>query len=129
MDTDRFSNVSEPLLASVGRFPDRTAVVFKGRELTYSQFNAAVNQTSHVLSDCCSVQAGDRVAYLLPNCIEILQTYYAVQKLGAVAVPINFKHIARELAYLVDSSGASVLVFAADFAEKVAEAASSWTLR
>lgn len=123
MDTDRFSNVSEPLLASVERFPDRTAVVFKGRELTYSQFNAAVNQTSHVLSDRCAVQAGDRVAYLLPNCVEILQTYYAVQKLGAVAVPINFKHIARELAYLVGSSGASVLVFAADFAEKVAEAA------
>lgn len=123
MDTDRFSNVSEPLMASVERFPDRTAVAFKGRELTYSQFNAVVNQASHVLAGSCSVQAGDRVAYLLPNCIEILQSYYAIQKLGAVAVPINFKHIARELAYLVQSSGASVLVFAADFAEKVAEAA------
>ncbi len=122
MDTNRFSNVAEPLMASVRRVPDRTAVVFKGRELTYAQFNDEVNRTANVLADRLGLKAGERVAYLLPNCIEILETYYAAQKLGAVVVPINFKYIARELAYLLQSSGASALVFAADFAEKVAEA-------
>ncbi len=124
MDTDRFTNVAEPLREAARRFPDRTAVVFGGRELTYGQLGDRVDRLARVLSDNLSVEAGCRVAYLLPNCIEILETYYAVQTLGAVAVPINFKHIARELAYLLQSSGASVLVFAADFADKVAEAVS-----
>lgn len=122
MDTDRYSNVSEPMMASVCRVPERTAVVFKDRSLTYAQFNEEINRIANVLVDRLAVGAGGRVAYLLPNCIEILETYYAAQKVGAVVVPINFKHIARELAYLLQSSGASVLVFAADFAEKVAEA-------
>ena len=86
MDTDRFSNVAEPLLASVRRVLDRTAVVFKDQELTYAQLNDEVNRTADVFAARLGAAAGDRVAYLLPNCIEILEVYYAALKLGAAVV-------------------------------------------
>ena len=67
------------------------------------------------------------MAYLLPNCPELLEVYYAIQKLGAVAVPLNYKLIPREIGYLVNASGAEVLVFAHQFAAAVAEAARAFS--
>lgn len=120
-------NVAEPFLASVRAHPDKTAVVFDGREITYRAMNDRINQMAGVLTCDLGVRPGDRVAYLLPNCPELLELYYAVQKIGAVAVPLNYKLIPREVAYLVNASGAEVLVFASQFAASVAEAAQSFT--
>ena len=116
-------NVAEPFLASVRAHPDKTAVVFDGREITYRAMNDCINQMAGVLSCDLGVRPGDRVAYLLP---ELLELYYAVQKIGAVAVPLNYKLIPREVAYLTNASGARVLVFASQFAASVAEAAQSF---
>lgn len=116
-------NVAEPLLASAQAHPDKTAVVFDGREIIYGALNDRVNQTAAVLVSDLGVRPGDRVAYLLPNCPELLEVYYAIQKIGAVAVPLNYKLIPREIGYLVNASGAEVLVFAHQFAAAVAEAA------
>lgn len=120
-------NVAEPFLASVRAHPDKTAVVFDGREITYRAMNDRINQMAGVLTCDLGVRPGDRVAYLLPNCPELLELYYAVQKIGAVVVPLNYKLIPREVAYLVNASGAEVLVFASQFAASVAEAAQSFT--
>lgn len=120
-------NVVEPFLESVRAHPGKTAVVFNGCEITYGALNDRINQMVGVLTRGMGVRPGDRVAYLLPNCPEILEVYYAIQKIGAVAVPLNFKLIPREVSYLVNASGASVLVFAAQFAAVVMEAAASFT--
>lgn len=122
-----YGNVAEPFLESVRAHPDKIAVVFDGDETTYGELNARVNRIAHLLADDMGVRPGDRVAYLLPNCPEILEVYYAVQKIGAVAVPLNYKLIAREIGYLVNASGAGTLVFASQFATSVAEASRSFS--
>lgn len=118
-----YKNVVEPFLKSVAAHPDKTAVIFKGRTWTYAQMNQNVNRIFHVLRDVLGVQPGQKVAYLLANSPAIVEVYYAIQKIGAVAVPLNFKLIAREIGYLVSASDSSVLLFARQFASKVAEAA------
>ncbi|MFR1637701.1 MAG: AMP-binding protein [Eggerthellaceae bacterium] len=118
---------SGTVLGERSAHPDKTAVVFDGREITYRAMNDRINQMAGVLTCDLGVRPGDRVAYLLPNCPELLELYYAVQKIGAVAVPLNYKLIPREVAYLVNASGAEVLVFASQFAASVAEAAQSFT--
>ena len=123
MQFSEYDNVVEPFLASVEARPEEVAVVFQGEKITYRQMNERVNRFAHLLASEAGVKAGDKVAYLLPNCPEIPEIYYAVQKLGAVAVPLNFKLIGREVGYLVNASGASALLFDARFAEAVAEAA------
>ena len=122
----QYDNVAEPLLASVAARPEATAVVFKGVSTTYRAMNERVNRFAHLLSDEAGVRPGGKVAYLLANCPEIPEIYYAVQKIGAVAVPLNFKLIGREVGYLVNASGAEVLFFDPRFAAAVAEAAAQF---
>jgi acyl-CoA synthetase (AMP-forming)/AMP-acid ligase II/glyoxylase-like metal-dependent hydrolase (beta-lactamase superfamily II) len=62
------------------------------------------------------------VAYLLPNGRDLVELYYAIQAVGAVAVPLNYRCCAAEVAYLLRASGSSVLVFPQAAAERVAEA-------
>ena len=120
-------NVAEPFLASVRAHPDKTAVVFDGREITYRAMNDRINQmlTFHLRFGRAAGRSRGLPAAELPELAQEL--CYAVQKIGAVAVPLNYKLIPREVAYLVNASGAEVLVFASQFAASVAEAAQSFT--
>ena len=99
------------LLASVKAQPDRPAVICPEDELTYAELNRRVNRVCALLL-AHGVQAGDRVAYLLPTGPELIEVYYAIQYVGATAVPLNLRSIPREVSYLVRSSGAGVLVYA-----------------
>lgn len=68
--------------------PERTAVVCNGQRLDWRAFNRRVNRLAHALVSA-GVKKGDRVATVLPNCIELLDIYWACAKLGAVAVPLS----------------------------------------
>ena len=117
-----YQNVSEGFLLSVRRFPRKTALVFGEQRLSYEQANERINHIANALLRR-GVKAGDKVAFLFPNCCEIVLVYYALQKIGAVAVPLNFRLIAREIGFLLQNSDSSVLIFDAAFADKVSETA------
>jgi long-chain acyl-CoA synthetase len=114
-------SMAEPFLAAARRHPDRLAIVHGEVALTYAEVARRVDRLAHVLL-ARGVRAGDRVAYLLPNGRDLVETYYAVQSIGAVAVPLNYRCCAAEIAYLLRASGSSVLVFPTAAADRVAEA-------
>lgn len=116
-----YQNVSELFLLSVRRWPDKTALVFGQQRLSYGQANSRINRIANALL-AKGVKAGDKVAFLLPNCCEIVLIYYAIQKIGAVAVPLNFRLIPREIAFLIENSDSETLIFSSDFAETVSSA-------
>jgi acyl-CoA synthetase (AMP-forming)/AMP-acid ligase II len=115
-----YDNVAEPFLESVRRDPQRAAVICQGRTFSYAELNGLSNQVYRLLSER-GVRPGDKVAYLLPNCAMILAVYYAVQKLGAIAVPINVRSVAAELQYFLNASDASVLLFSYAYAGTVSD--------
>ncbi len=90
-------------------FPDRTAVTYRERSLTYRQLREEVNRTTRALQES-GLQTGDRVAYLLPNVPEMLMAHFAVPLVPAVLVAINTRLSGAEIAYILDHSGASLLV-------------------
>ncbi len=106
---------STPLtpLAFLGRaaevFPDREAVVYGERRMTYAQLSEGVTRVAHALR-ACSVNPGDRVAYLLPNIPEMLVAHFAVPLAGGVLVAINTRLAPPEVHYILQHSGATVLV-------------------
>jgi fatty-acyl-CoA synthase len=106
---------STPLtpLAFLGRaeevFPDREAVVYGERRMTYTQFAQEVTRVAHALR-ACGVKPGDRVAYLLPNIPEMLVAHFAVPLAGGVLVAINTRLAPPEVHYILQHSGATVLV-------------------
>ena len=67
---------------------DREAVAFEGMRLSYADFDIRVNRLANAFGDV-GIAKGDRVATLLPNCLELLDVYWACAKTGAVAVPLS----------------------------------------
>jgi fatty-acyl-CoA synthase len=106
---------STPLtpLAFLGRsaevFPDREAVVYGERRMTYTELSAEVTRVAHALR-ACGVNPGDRVAYLMPNIPEMLVANFAVPLAGGVLVAINTRLAPPEVKYILEHSGATVLV-------------------
>ncbi len=106
---------STPLtpLAFLGRaaevFPNREAVVYGERTMTYTQLSEEVTRVAHALR-ACGVKPGDRVAYLLPNIPEMLVAHFAVPLAGGVLVAINTRLAPPEVHYILQHSGATVLV-------------------
>lgn len=111
-------NIVEPVLGWSQSDPDRVAVVYKDDVLTYRQLDELSRRIARVFLKH-GVKSGDRVAYLLPNRPELIAVYVAVQRIGAVAVPLNYRLIPREIAFLVNSVEASLLLFDQRFLEAV----------
>ncbi len=99
----------EALQATSRRHPDHPAIIFKGRKITYREYNQAVDRFAAALQGL-GVRKGDRVAVHLPNCPQYLISYYASLRAGAIVVPCNPIYTARELKHQFNDSGASVLV-------------------
>ncbi len=97
------------LQAAAAGFPDRPALAFFGRHLSYGQLLGEVERFSAVLAGL-GVARGDRVGLLLPNCPEYVIAWYACQRLGVVAVGNNPLYTERELEHQIKDSGARVMV-------------------
>ncbi len=101
-------------------FPGKTAVVYKDVQFTYAEFDDRVNRLAGALK-VAGVSKGDRVAFLCPNIPPMLEGHYGPMRIGAVLVAINFRLSAREVTYILNHSGAKVLVFDTEFAPQVRE--------
>jgi len=96
--------------------------VERGRRFTFAELDARCNRTAHVLQGI-GVGKGDRVALLLMNGVEYVETFFALAKLGAIAVPLNWRLVADELAFILQDSGAAALIYDGEFREVAAELA------
>ena len=86
----------------------------RGRRFTFRELNQRSNRVANALLQR-GIGRGDRVATLLRNGIEFIETYYALAKIGAVMVPLNWRLVAAELGYILADAGASALVFDDEF--------------
>jgi acyl-CoA synthetase (AMP-forming)/AMP-acid ligase II len=77
------------LLSRNARYrPQHTAIVFEQHRLSFMDFNRRVNRLANALVSM-GVREGDKVVTLLPNCLELLEVYWAAAKIGVVAVPLT----------------------------------------
>lgn len=89
--------------------PDKECMVCDEVRLTWKQLNQRVNRLAGALAGM-GVEKGTKVATLALNCHRLVEIYYATSKLGAVAVPLNFRLAPDELVYVINHSDAEVLV-------------------
>ena len=99
-------------------YADREAVVDGELRLTYGQFFERCDRWSSALQ-AFGVKPGDRVAYIAPNTHAQLESFYAVPQIGAVVVPINYRLIADDFAYIINHSGARIVCAHSDYLEAV----------
>jgi acyl-CoA synthetase (AMP-forming)/AMP-acid ligase II len=99
-------------------YPEREAVVDGDQRWTYEEFFTRCDCWSSSLQRL-GVKRGDRVAYIAPNTHAQLESFYAVPQIGAVLVPINYRLIADDFAYLIHHSGARVVCVHSDYLDAV----------
>jgi fatty-acyl-CoA synthase len=99
-------------------YRDREAVVDGARRFVYEELFARCDRWSAALARL-GVRKGDRVAYIAPNTHAQLESFYAVPQLGAVLVPINYRLIADDFAYIIGHSGAKVVCAAPEYLDAV----------
>ena len=99
-------------------YPNKPAVIYGDTAYTYAEFNDRVNRLAGALKGV-GVKKGDRVAFMVPNIPPMLEGHYGPMRLGAVLVAINIRLSAREISYILNHSGAKVLVFDSEFASTV----------
>lgn len=109
-------NVPYFLLRNVHEHPHKIAIIFGQKRFTYKEFNERVNRLANALLSLGLVK-GDKVAYLLHNCSEFAEISLALSKIGALAVPLNFRLQEEELKYILDNADASFFFFGSELAE------------
>ncbi len=108
-------------LARVARKqPDKVAYRFRDESRTFAQLDERVSRLANALAER-GIGGGDRVATLTMNCIEMVETYLACGRLGAICVPINFRLVADEVTYIAQDSGSTALVVDAGLASLAGE--------
>jgi long-chain acyl-CoA synthetase len=91
------------------KFAPKTALIFEEQSYTYSELcNLTQGLAASLLER--GIKPEDRVAFLLPNCPQIVLCYYACFKIGAVAVPLNVRFGPELLKYVINHCGARVLI-------------------
>lgn len=106
---------------NIHRFGEYDFVYFEGRWFTNVEMNRRANRLGNALK-ALGVQKGDRVGVQLLNSPELIQTFFATFKIGAILVPINPALRASDLSYIYQDAGLSVLVTSEDFLAAASEA-------
>ncbi len=101
-------NVTQNVEQAARIFPDKPAIIFEDREITYGQLDQQASRLASAMKKK-GVQQGDRIALYLPNIPEFIVCYAAILKVGAIAVSINPMLKSAELKYMLNDSGSVLL--------------------
>jgi fatty-acyl-CoA synthase len=102
--------------------PDRVAVVeyASGSQTTFAEWNERANRTANYLRSL-GVGKGDRVAVYASNCVEYLDLFWTMPKLGAILQNLNWRLTVHELKGIVEAGEPKVLIYSQDWADQVTE--------
>ena len=101
-------NILEFLTIAAAIVPDRAAIIFEGRRITFGQLQQQVNRLANALSTL-GLQPGQRVAYMDVNTPELIQTCLACAQLDAIFVPLNYRARAQEVSQMLRTSQPALL--------------------
>ncbi len=118
--------IVEMLARNARLYPDATAIIeitpSKGlrKIITWKEFDEQANRVANALI-ARGIKKGDVVIHLMMNSTKWLEAYFGILKTGAMAAPLNFRFISRQIKYCVDIAEPKIMVLDQDFSERVAE--------
>lgn len=113
------TNLATIFELAADQFADREYIVAEGKRCTYAQMDQRANRLAHHLA-AQGIGKGDHVGIYALNCMEWVETLWAVFKLRAVWININYRYVEDELTYIFDNADLKALVFQRRFAQRVA---------
>jgi fatty-acyl-CoA synthase len=107
------------LVASAAKHPERAAIDYYGRRISYRELEREVDALAGYLQQRCGVARGERVLLYLQNSPQFVIGYYAILRADAVVVPVNPMNRAAELAHYVADSQARIAIAGIDVLEHI----------
>jgi 3-oxocholest-4-en-26-oate---CoA ligase len=112
-------NLADLFEHAVDHFPEREYLVCDGKRRTYREMDERANRLAHHLA-ARDIGPGDHVGIYAQNSVEWIETLWAVFKLRAVWININYRYVEDELRYLFDNADLKALVYQRQYAPRVA---------
>src|ERR1700676_2193967 len=116
--TNNFAMLHKLLDNVSAAVPDKVALIVEDKTYNYGELSRLTQSLEASLLQR-GISPGDRVAFLLPNRLEIVLCYYACFKIGAIAVPLNIRFHAELLQYALNHSGTRLLISEPELFEKI----------
>ena len=116
-DTSLWDNLE----TSARRYPNKTALVFLGTQLTYAQLRSKAERLAAFLQSL-GVQKGDRIVLDMQNCPQLVIAHFAILRANAVVVPVNPMNRAEELKHYITDPDARIAITTGDLAPELAKA-------
>lgn len=110
-------NLFEALELCTGEHPDKPAVIDDREQVTYRELTRRAERLAGFLSDC-GVMPDDRVGLLFVNEISFVAAFYALAKLGAIAVMVNTKLQPPQIRFILEDTGTRILLMDRRWREK-----------
>jgi len=111
-------NWSLVLERNAEQYPDKECLIGLSKRYTYKQLRERTNSLAQGLLDI-GIDKGDVVAILLYNCLEYIEMTFAINKIGAVWLPLNFRLVSSEFSYILNNAEAKALITEPEFAETI----------
>jgi len=115
IDLDEFAAITDVFDAAVRNYRDKTAFINMGKSISYGELDRLSRDFAGYLLGELKLKKGDRVAIMMPNCLQYPVAILGVLRAGLTVVNTNPMYTARELKHQLVDSGASVLVVLDNF--------------
>ncbi len=109
-------NIYSLLARNASKFPAEEALVFRDERQTWEQLGKRVDKLAAAMARL-GVRKGDRVAILLENCAQFVEIHFAAARLGAIGVPLNYRLVGDELAFILNNSETKMLFYGSKYLE------------
>ncbi len=107
----RLGKFKEAVYIKARYYPhDRVAVIYGNDRISWYQLNSRINKLANALKKL-GIKKGDKVAFLFYNSSQFLEANLAIQELGAIPVPTNFRYVASEIEFLLNNSDSVAFLF------------------
>jgi acyl-CoA synthetase (AMP-forming)/AMP-acid ligase II len=105
----RHDTLADVIRINAATYPEKVAFICQGEQRTFAEYSARVNRLVNALN-AAGLSKGDRIGILSSNRIEFAESYGAAEKGGFIAVPLNIRHAASDIAYVVAHSGMKAII-------------------
>ncbi len=122
VDLDAYASVVEVFEQSAARFADKVAYINMGVRMSYRELDVLTRSFAGYLQGQLGLLPGDRVAVMMPNCLQYPVSVFGTLRAGCVVVNCNPLYTVRELHHQLKDSGARTIVVLENFAHTVQEA-------
>ena len=129
IDADEFSSIPQVLRASIEKYRDKPAFSNLGKTLTYGEIDKLSAQFAAYLLGELKLKKGDRVAIMMPNCLQYPIATFGILRAGLTVVNVNPMYTPRELKHQLADSGALAIVVVDNFGKTVQDALAGTPVR